>query len=192
MKEATIMQTTQQFSTEVLKLDAARTAAQIEAGIRDIVFHRLKRKGAVLGISGGIDSSVVAALCVRALGKDRVAGLFMPEADSSGDSLRLGEMLAASLGIRTVKRSDTRKQRLEQDMRAEGARSTGQHHVPRAFEQPLHVAEFSADGLVRKEALGGGDELPQLHVDGPAVAHKLLSALDGGGHPGALVFAVRE
>ena len=102
MKEATIMQTAQQFSTEVLKLDAARTAAQIEAGIRDIVFHRLKRKGAVLGISGGIDSSVVAALCVRALGKDRVAGLFMPEADSSGDSLRLGEMLAASLGIRTV------------------------------------------------------------------------------------------
>jgi len=45
---------------------------------------------------------VVAALCVRALGKDRVLGLFMPERDSSGDSLRLGQMLAEQLGIEAI------------------------------------------------------------------------------------------
>jgi NAD+ synthase len=70
--------------------------------IRDIVLKQLRRKGAVIGLSGGIDSSVVAALCVRALGPERVLGLFMPETDSSDESLRLGRMLADRLGIRTV------------------------------------------------------------------------------------------
>jgi len=90
------------FSPEVLEIDAAREAARIEAGIRESVFPRLRRKGAVLGLSGGIDSSVAAALCVRALGRERVLGLFMPEADSCEDSLRLGRHLAGFLGIRTA------------------------------------------------------------------------------------------
>jgi len=62
----------------------------------------LKRKGVVLGLSGGIDSSVAAALCVRALGSERVLGLFMPEAESSPDTTRLAHLLADSLRIRTV------------------------------------------------------------------------------------------
>ena len=95
------MKTRRAFSPEVLEIDAARTAGRIEASIRESVFRQLRRKGAVLGLSGGIDSSVAAALCVRALGKDRVLGLFMPEADSCEDSLRLGRHLAGSLGIRT-------------------------------------------------------------------------------------------
>jgi NAD+ synthase len=67
--------------------------------IRDIVLRRLRRRGAVVGLSGGIDSSVTAAISARALGKDRVFGVMMPEEDSSDDSLRLGRMLAESLGI---------------------------------------------------------------------------------------------
>ena len=50
-------------------------------------------------ISGGIDSSVVAALSARALGPDRVLGLLMPERDSSADALRLGRLVAEQLGI---------------------------------------------------------------------------------------------
>ncbi len=84
---------------DALKLDAAQTVKAISASIQDTVLHQLKRRGAVVGMSGGIDSSVVAALCVRALGKERVYGLFMPETDSSPDSLRLGRLLAESLGI---------------------------------------------------------------------------------------------
>ena len=87
---------------DALKLDAARVAAEIEEAIRQFVFHRLGRKGAVLGLSGGVDSSLSASLCVRALGKDRVLGLFLPDADSSEDSLRLGRLLADSLGIQAV------------------------------------------------------------------------------------------
>lgn len=52
-------------------------------------------------MSGGIDSSVVAALCVRALGPEKVIALFLPEADSSGESLRLGQLLTQRLGIRS-------------------------------------------------------------------------------------------
>jgi NAD+ synthase len=95
------MSATSAFSAEVLKIDAAQTAERIEIAIRDIVVGQLRRKGAVLGLSGGIDSSVTAALCVRALGHDRVIGLFMPEADSAPESLDLGRLMAESLGIRT-------------------------------------------------------------------------------------------
>ncbi len=89
-------------SPDVLSLDAAREADRILARIRDLVFSQLKRKGAVIGVSGGIDSSVVAFLCARALGKDRVVVLFTPEADSSPDSLRLGRMVASALDVRAV------------------------------------------------------------------------------------------
>jgi NAD+ synthase len=87
------------FKRDVLNIDAAAMAEAIEGAIREQVRATLKRRGAVVGLSGGIDSSVVAALCTRALGKARVLGLLMPERDSSDDALRLGEMIAAHLGI---------------------------------------------------------------------------------------------
>ncbi len=89
------------FSAEVLRIDAPAVIPSLEAAIRDIVFQQLRRRGVVVAISGGIDSSVVAALCVRALGAERVLGLMLPEADSSPDSLRLAQLLASSLNIRT-------------------------------------------------------------------------------------------
>ncbi len=96
------MKTQVRFSQDVLQIDAAHVATRIEARMREGIFEQLKRKGAVLGLSGGIDSSVAAALCVRALGRDRVLGLLMPEADSAEDTSRLAQLLADFLGIRTV------------------------------------------------------------------------------------------
>jgi NAD+ synthase len=87
------------FSRGVLELDVARVADDIASAIREQVLGTSKRRGAVVGMSGGIDSSVVAALCARALGPERVFGLLMPERDSSGDALRLGTLLANHLGI---------------------------------------------------------------------------------------------
>jgi NAD+ synthase len=90
------------FTKDVLRIDAPVEAARIEKAIRQQVLGTLRRRGAVIGLSGGIDSSVVAALCARALGPDKVFGLLMPERDSSDDSLRLGQALATGLGIQAV------------------------------------------------------------------------------------------
>lgn len=90
------------FSKEILNIDAAEVSRRIEEVLRDQVFHRLKRKGVVVGLSGGIDSSVTAALCAKALGRERVLGLFMPELDSSDDSMKLGRLLADALSIDSV------------------------------------------------------------------------------------------
>ena len=89
------------FSAGVLDLNAEAETERIARNVRSQVIDRLRRKGVVLGLSGGIDSAVTAALCVRALGKERVFGLFMPETDSSPESLRYGKLVADALGIRT-------------------------------------------------------------------------------------------
>jgi NAD+ synthase len=65
--------------TGPLRLHAAAEVERIITVIRQIVFLKLRRNGAVIGVSGGVDSSVVACLCARALGKDRVVVLFTPE-----------------------------------------------------------------------------------------------------------------
>ena len=90
------------FHKDVLLLDPAAETDRIANVLREQILGQLRRRGAVVGISGGIDSSVVTALCVRALGKEKVLGLFMPEHHSSEDALRLGQMLANHFGIETV------------------------------------------------------------------------------------------
>lgn len=87
---------------DVLVLDAETEIERIAQSLRAQVLGEFRRRGAVMGLSGGIDSSVVAALCVRAFGKDKVLGLFMPERHSSDDALTLGRMLADSLGIQAI------------------------------------------------------------------------------------------
>jgi len=89
------------ISQDILRIDPALETERIAVSIRQAVLQQCKRKGAVVAVSGGIDSSVVAALCVRALGPERTIALFLPELDSSGESLRLGAKLAEALGIRS-------------------------------------------------------------------------------------------
>jgi len=90
------------YSPSILEVDAAAETGRIVEAMRAFVSGTLRRRGAVVGISGGIDSSVVAALCARAFGPERVLGLIMPERHSSGDSSRLAETLAATVGIATL------------------------------------------------------------------------------------------
>ena len=89
------------FGADVLAFDEEAEVARISEMIRTYVVHN-KRKGAIIAVSGGIDSSVVAALCVRALGAERVLGLHMPETESSGETLRISRSLTDSLGIDSV------------------------------------------------------------------------------------------
>jgi NAD+ synthase len=84
-----------------LDLDHAVEADRIAARLRDILARQLRRRGLVVAISGGIDSSASVSLAVRALGPERVFGLILPERDSSDDSAARAHILAAHLGIRT-------------------------------------------------------------------------------------------
>ena len=73
-------------------------SSQIESFIREQVDH-FQREGVVLGLSGGIDSAVVASLAVRALGADKVLALMLPERDSSPESAQDAMLEITRLGI---------------------------------------------------------------------------------------------
>jgi len=71
--------------------------------IKDQVFNNFRKKGVVIGLSGGIDSSLITALSTKALGKDRVFGLLMPEKESSSNSEKLAKKIAKIFEITTEK-----------------------------------------------------------------------------------------
>ncbi len=78
--------------------DAKRTTQDIIQWIREFFEKNGKGCNAVIGISGGKDSSVVAALCVAALGKDRVIGVLMPNGEQN--DIDMSMKLVEHLGIR--------------------------------------------------------------------------------------------
>lgn len=90
------------LTMDVLRIDPERETERIVSTVRRQLSRILRRRGAVLGLSGGIDSSVTAALCVRAVGQDRVLGLLMPEGESASETLELSMLVATQLGIETV------------------------------------------------------------------------------------------
>ena len=82
-----------------LHLNPAEETERIAATLRQQLGDALNRRGLVVGMSGGIDSSVCAALAVRAVGAAHVFGLLMPEQDSDRNSLGLASRCAEALGI---------------------------------------------------------------------------------------------
>lgn len=89
------------LTSDVLAIDCEAETVRIA----DFLLHTLRgfnKRGVVLGLSGGVDSSVCAALAVRALGPQRVFGLLMPERDSSDSSASLGGQVAQQLGIEST------------------------------------------------------------------------------------------
>ena len=90
------------FERHALDIDPEKECQTIVEQLKQIVHTTLHRQGAVVGISGGIDSAVVFALSARAFGPEHVLGVLLPESESSGDSARLALLLAAQLGAPTV------------------------------------------------------------------------------------------
>lgn len=90
------------FSKSDLSINVEAETGRICEGLQEAVYHKLHRQGAVVGISGGVDSSVVLALCARALGPERVAAVLLPEKESSPDSTRLALELADRYGVESI------------------------------------------------------------------------------------------
>ena len=87
------------LSPHSLELDMNLAVQNIGDRLRHILSTDLRRRGFIVALSGGIDSSVSAALCVKAIGTERVYGLLLPETDSSAASTERGEQIAMHLGI---------------------------------------------------------------------------------------------
>ncbi len=102
------MSTRKPFTKDIILLENLEAVVNnIVEQMRQDVLHRFKRNGAVVGISGGIDSSVCFALAAKAFGPEKVLGVMLPEKDSSPDSEMLARELAAKFGVKAIKEEIT-------------------------------------------------------------------------------------
>ena len=90
------------FTKESININPAKEFEKITSKLKEDVTKKLKKRGAVVGISGGIDSSVVLALCAKTFGSERVLGVMMPENDSNPDSLKLAKKLSTKFNTKYV------------------------------------------------------------------------------------------
>jgi NAD+ synthase len=88
------------FNKDILNLDCEIETERLCSFIRDQL-KAMKREGIVIGLSGGIDSALAMALCVKAIGPEKVFGLILPEKESNPVSAVYGKKHAEILGIST-------------------------------------------------------------------------------------------
>ena len=91
-----------EFSSKVLNIDPAEEVEKISINIREILSKKLNRRGIVVGLSGGVDSSTTVALAIKAIGKDRVLALLMPEKHSADETLDLSSHVADHFGVTKI------------------------------------------------------------------------------------------
>jgi NAD+ synthase len=102
------MKPTLPFSKDLILLNnIPEVIENIVSKLKDDILVRFRRNGAVIGISGGIDSSVCMALAAKAFGPEKVLGIMLPEKDSNPDSEKLARELAGRFGVKAIKEQIT-------------------------------------------------------------------------------------
>ena len=127
--------------------DAKKVKDECVAWIRDFFEENGKGCNAVVGISGGKDSSVVAALCAEALGKDRVIGVLMPNGEQA--DIDMAQLLAEHLGIRryTVNIKDA-FEGIVKNIPFELSKQSRENLAPRLRMAALYAVSQSHNGRV--------------------------------------------
>lgn len=87
------------FTMDSIYLNANAETERLVAALKDTVAFKLKKRGAVVGVSGGIDSSIVLALCAKTFGPEKVLAIMMPERDSSPESKELATLLCEKFKV---------------------------------------------------------------------------------------------
>jgi len=90
------------FSKNDINIDPAKVTDTLVRRMREVIGRRFHKRGAVIGVSGGIDSSVCLALAVRAFTPDKVLSLALPETDSNPESEQLARELAEQFGVELI------------------------------------------------------------------------------------------
>lgn len=156
-----------------LDIDPAAEAERIVSVLHTAVRQQWHRGGAVLGISGGVDSSTVLQLCIRAFGRERVVALILPEHDSSSDSERLAREVAASVGVTPVRED------LAPALRALGCYTRRDAAVRRlypAYDPAIHRMKIVLPAGLEKEQLLNLFSLVVVDPDG--MEHRLRMPRD--------------
>jgi NAD+ synthase len=97
------------FSKEILHIEnIEEVCSSMMSKLKTDVFQNLQRRGAVIGISGGIDSSVCMALSAKAFGPEKVTAIMLPEQDSSDESKTLALKLATKFNVTTLEENITK------------------------------------------------------------------------------------
>jgi NAD+ synthase len=151
-----------------LSLDPANMAEHIEQFLKEHA-SALCREGAILGVSGGIDSALVATLAVRALGPEKVLALLLPERDSSPDSEQDALVVIRQLGIRHKKvdmvpmlsalgiyKSVPLRLLQTRKIKATVIRQQHQRHVRALGERPFLAGLLGTQGIARQRTLDAG------------------------------------
>jgi NAD+ synthase len=135
------------LSAKTLDLDLTKEVDRIGEWMRNTLANVLHKRGVVLGLSGGIDSSVSCALAVRALGTKRVFGILMPEHDSSHLSADRGELLAKHQGV------EYRLEHIGETLKAIGCYRWRDEAIQRLF--PEYTPEWKLKIAIAGGAAGG-------------------------------------
>ena len=192
-------------TAESLAIDAEAVVGEIVDQLKETVDRQLRKRGAVVALSGGVDSSVCAALAARAFGPQKVLGIFMPETDSAGDTLDLSRLSAESAGIPTVleditaildatgcyrRRDDAFRQVLRSTARAGRRRSCCRRCSATTASASFSVVAESPDGERHEARLTSsrvprgrrGDELQAADAEDARVPPRRPARLRGRGH----------
>jgi NAD+ synthase len=87
---------------ELIDIDPESTIGSIVEMMQRIVLNKLQKRGTVIGVSGGLDSSVCLTLSIKAFGVKKVVGISMPETESNPESTELARELCNKFGIKFI------------------------------------------------------------------------------------------